>query len=114
MKNVPLANALRVQIWRLGACRGCGMAQAKSISTTRRRNRIGTKPEVRVQAKKDSRMKSQSSVFDQSDLPRTQSVDTPAPGKWESKLPKDERNAAINIYSLHPTAEAAVEELQAA
>jgi len=62
-------------------------------------------------------MKSQNSVFDQSDLPRTQSGDTPAPGKWESKLPKlpkNERNAVINIYDSHPTAEAAVEELHKA
>jgi hypothetical protein len=59
-------------------------------------------------------MKSQNSVFDQSDLPRTQSVDRPAPGKWKSKPPKDESNAVINIYDSHSTAKAAVEELQKA
>ena len=56
-------------------------------------------------------MKSQSSVFNQSDLPRTQ--DTPAPGKRERKLPKYQ-NAVINIYGSHLTAEAAVVELQKA
>jgi hypothetical protein len=59
-------------------------------------------------------MKSQSSVFAQSDLPRTQSAHKPAPGKWEPKLPKDQRNTVINIYRSHSTAEAAVEELQKA
>jgi hypothetical protein len=59
-------------------------------------------------------MKSQGSVFDQSDLPCTQSGDAPAPGKCESKRPKDQRNAVINIYGSHSTTEAAVEELQKA
>ena len=59
-------------------------------------------------------MKSQSSVVAPSDLPRTQSRDTPAPGKWEPELHKDDRNAVINIYGSHPTAEAAVVELQKA
>ncbi len=59
-------------------------------------------------------MKNQNSVFAQSGLPPTHSVDTPAPDKRERKLPKDERNAVINIYGSHPTAEAAVEELQKA
>ena len=59
-------------------------------------------------------MKNQNSVFDQSELPRTQSGDTPVPGKWEPKLPRNERNAVINIYGSHSTAEAAVEELQKA
>ena len=75
---------------------------------------VRTKPGLRAETEKGTRMKCQSSVFAQSDLPRTQSGDTPAPGKWESKLLKDERNAVINIYGSHATAEAAVMELQKA
>jgi hypothetical protein len=74
--------------------------------------RIETKSEIRVGEKKGSRMKSQSSVSVQSDLPSTQSAKTPRSRKWESKPSKDGRNAVINIYGSHLTAEAAVEELQ--
>ena len=59
-------------------------------------------------------MKSQSSVVAPSGLPRTQRRDTPAPGKWEPEPPNDDRNAVIHIYGSHPTAEAAVVELQKA